>query len=147
MRVFVTESLPAPAKQIYDLLADYRVGHPSILPRAFHGLVVEEGGQGAGTVIRFQTTVMGKTETLQGVVTEPEAGRVLVESYPEKGMVTRFVVDPVTSETCTLTIETEWQPRGMMGLLERLVAPAMLRGIFREEIGNIRRRVAAAFRS
>ncbi len=144
MRVYVTESLAAPAKGVYDLLADYRVGHPSILPRAFHGLVVEEGGQGAGAVIRFQTTVLGKTETLRGIVTEPEAGRVLVESYPEKGMVTRFVVDALAAETCGLTIETEWQPRGISGLFERLFAPPMLRRIFREEIGNIRRRVAPA---
>lgn len=142
MHVFVTEPLPAPAKVVYDLLADYRVGHPSILPRSFHDLVIEEGGQGAGTVIRFQTTFLGRTESLRGLITEPEPGRVLVESYPAKEMVTRFVVDPVTPEACTLTIETEWQPRGISGVFERMFAPPMLRRIFREEIGNIRKRVA-----
>jgi len=141
MRVFVTESLPAAAKVVYDLLADYRAGHPSILPASFHGLVIEEGGQGAGTVIRFQTTFLGQTETLRGVISEPEPGRVLVESYPAKDMVTRFLVEPATGASCRLTIETEWQPRGLSGLFERLLAPPLLRRIFREEIGNIRRKV------
>ena len=144
MRVFVTEPLSAPAKTVYDLLADYRVGHPSVLPRSFHDLVIEEGGQGAGTVIRFQTTFLGRTESLRGLITEPEPGRLLVESYPAKEMVTRFVVDPATPETCTLTIETEWQPRGISGLFERWFAPPMLRRIFREEIGNIRRHLTPA---
>ena len=137
-RVAVTEPVPAAAERVYALLADYRVGHPSILPaKYFHNLVVEEGGVGEGTVIRFQMTALGKTRTARGVVTEPEPGRRLVESYPESGMVTSFLVEPRTSDSCDLTIATEWQPRGLAGLFERLVVPPLLRKIYREEIGNI----------
>ena len=143
-RVAVTRPVPAAAERVYALLADYRVGHPSILPsKYFHGLIVEEGGVGAGTVIRFQMTALGKTRTVRGVVSEPEPGRKLVETYPESGMVTSFLVEPRTSDSCDLTIATEWQPRGLSGLFERLVVPPLLRKIYREEIGNIARAFAS----
>ncbi len=143
-RVAVTQPVPAAAERVYTLLADYRVGHPSILPtKYFHGLVVEEGGVGDGTVIRFQMTALGKTRIVRGVVSEPEPGRRLVETYPESGMVTSFILSPRTGDSCELTIATEWQPRGLAGLLERLVVPPLLRKIYREEIGNIARAVAA----
>lgn len=141
-RVAVTRPIPAAAETVYRLLADYRVGHPSILPpKYFHDLVVEEGGVGEGTVVRFQMTALGKTCTVRGVVTEPEPGRKLVETYPESGMVTSFLVRPQTSDSCELTIATEWQPRGLSGLFERLFIPPLLRKIYREEIGNIVRAV------
>lgn len=139
-RVAVTETLSAAAEPVYRLLADYRVGHPSILPaKYFHDLVVEEGGVGEGTVIRFQMTALGKTRTVRGVVSEPEPGRKLVETYPESGMVTSFLVEPRGSDSCELTIATEWEPRGLSGLIERLLVPPLLRKIYREEIGNISR--------
>ena len=40
-------------------------------------IIVEEGGVGAGTRIRFTMTVLGKTVTLRADVTEPVPGRVL----------------------------------------------------------------------
>jgi hypothetical protein len=40
-------------KRAYSILADYRIGHPSILPHQFTSMEVEQGGVGAGTIIRF----------------------------------------------------------------------------------------------
>ena len=34
----------APAKRVYDILADYHNGHSRILPAAFREFVVEQGG-------------------------------------------------------------------------------------------------------
>jgi len=52
--VSVSEEVPAPASAVYAVLADYREGHPAILPkRHFPSFAIEEGGIGAGTVIRF----------------------------------------------------------------------------------------------
>ena len=45
--------IPAQAQKVYDLLADYRVGHPAILPKEFTKLEVLEGGRGAGTKTRI----------------------------------------------------------------------------------------------
>jgi len=42
--------------------------------------VVEEGGIGAGTVIRFQMRILGRLRTFHAAITEPEPGGVLVET-------------------------------------------------------------------
>ena len=49
IRVTGIARIDAPAAKVYGILADYHVGHPSILPPAFRNLIVEEGGVGAGT--------------------------------------------------------------------------------------------------
>src|SRR5215204_3004132 len=50
----------APARRVYDMIADYRNGHPRIVPpKYFTSLDVEEGGVGDGTVIRFTMRVLG----------------------------------------------------------------------------------------
>jgi len=93
----VSEStvIAAPPARVYAILADYRVGHPGILPQPpFHSYELETGGQGAGTIMRFKMTALGRTENFRGAVTEPEPGRVLVETYFETKTVTTFTVEP-----------------------------------------------------
>ena len=51
--VSAEREIAAPAKRVYRILADYQQHHPRILPNAFSGFRVEEGGIGAGTVIRI----------------------------------------------------------------------------------------------
>ncbi len=51
--------IDAPAQQIYDVLADYENGHPNILPKEhFSDLVIESGGKGNGTIIRFKMILL-----------------------------------------------------------------------------------------
>jgi hypothetical protein len=89
-------TINAPAALVYSIIADYRDGHPHILPKPyFLGLEVERGGFGAGTVIRFRVRVMGKTQAFRAAVTEPEPGRVLVESDLDGGPQTTFTVEPL----------------------------------------------------
>lgn len=74
-------AMDAPAEIVYNILADYQVGHPAILPEPyFTGLSVEQGGRGAGTVIITRMKVMGAERTFRMAVTEPQPGCVLVES-------------------------------------------------------------------
>jgi hypothetical protein len=57
-QVSASADVRAPAEKVYAILADYRHGHPQIVPRPPFGLLeVEQGGYGAGTVIRFQKFV------------------------------------------------------------------------------------------
>jgi hypothetical protein len=135
-RIEESAKIAAPPARVYGIVADYHAGHPRILPRAFHDLVVEKGGVGDGTVIRFQVTVLGRTATLRGVVTEPEPGRVLVESYPENGNVTTFIIDPIDGGRATrMTISTIMQGRGgILGAIERWGFTRTLRPIYREEL-------------
>lgn len=72
--------IPARRERVYNILANYREGHPRILPKQFSNLVVEQGGLGAGTVIRFQMSVFGRKQTFRAEISEPEPGRVLVET-------------------------------------------------------------------
>jgi polyketide cyclase/dehydrase/lipid transport protein len=128
--------IPAPPERVYGIVADYRGGHPRILPKQMHDLVVEQGGVGDGTVIRFQMTVLGGTHTLRAVITEPEPGRVLVERYPETGNVTTFIADPLDGGRATrMTISTVMRAKGVRGAVERLLLQRILPPIYREELG------------
>ncbi len=41
--------LEAPSEEVYATIADYRQGHPNMLPKELYDLQVEQGGYGAGT--------------------------------------------------------------------------------------------------
>ena len=75
--------IDAPPEHVYGIIADYHVGHPSILPKAFKNFVVEKGGTGAGTIIRFEVHAFRTVTRFRAIVTEPEPGRVLVETNVE----------------------------------------------------------------
>jgi hypothetical protein len=139
MHVFAERTVPAPAAAVYALLADYRNGHPSILPPAFSDLEVLRGGIGAGTEIRYALTLAGRKQVVEASVYEPDPGRVLSEAYPDKSAVTRFTVEPEGSQS-RVRIETTWElSRAIAGLFERLIAPRLFRKLYTEELDLIER--------
>src|SRR5215813_4481274 len=91
----VEETLAARPEVIWNILIDYREGHPSILPKVFSPLVIEEGGNGAGTVMRFSTRIGGTTRNFHHIVSTPEPGRVLVEANTDGSGETTFTLMPV----------------------------------------------------
>lgn len=126
--------IPAPPEVVYGIIADYHHGHPRILPRPpFGELIVEEGGVGAGTRIRFTMRVAGKTSTGRGLISEPEPGRVLAETYDSSGAVTTFTVDP-EGDGSRVTIATDYDQPGIKGAVERLLVPASFRKIYAQEL-------------
>lgn len=131
----------APSDVVYDLIADYRNGHPNILPKQyFEWLEVERGGRGEGTVIRFQMRVLGQSRVLRAIVTEPEPGRVLVETDTSgTGPVTTFTVEPEEYGS-SVTFSTELiSAGGPLGLLERFVLRRVLRRIYARELEQLTR--------
>jgi len=145
-RVAASRRIEAPAAAVYGVFADYREAHPRILPTSFFGpLVVEQGGYGAGTIIRVEGRVAGRSRFLRGIVTEPEPGRLLVESYPEDRMVTSFRVEAEPGGgACTATITTDSpRPSGIAGWIEERVARWILARVFREELELVAAYVAA----
>jgi Polyketide cyclase / dehydrase and lipid transport len=129
--------LPAPAAEVYALLADYRHGHPRILPPAFSDLTVLEGGVDAGTRIRYRLTLAGRAREITARIAEPAPGRVLTETDVDTGAVTTFTVDPAGDKS-RLRIETTWQPnRVVVGLVARLLAPPLLRRLYAQELDLI----------
>ncbi|MBB4636853.1 SRPBCC family protein [Longimicrobium terrae] len=137
--VSVTAPVDAPAATVYGILTDYRKAHPRILPRPnFGDLVVEEGGRGAGTLFRVDIKEGPRMRTLRMRATEPEPGRVLVESDVESDMVTTFTVDPRDGgKRCEVTIATAWTRGGVRGMVERLAAPRLMRPVYLQEIRNL----------
>lgn len=144
IRAMSSALIPASPPTVYGLIADYHRGHPSILPpKYFENLTVEQGGVGAGTRISFEMRSFGTVQRFRGDVTEPEPGRRLVETYPDMGIETVFTVDPVDGgRRSRVTIATSYRRPGLRGWLERLVAPAFLRGVYAAELRLLAERAA-----
>jgi hypothetical protein len=138
IRVVAAREIAAPTDRVYRILADYREHHPKILPPAFTEFTVEEGGTGAGTVIRFAVRAGGRTQRHHQRIDEPEPGRVLVEQEVGRDLRTTFTVTPAGSGS-HVRIETAWSARGIQGLVERLVAPRLLAPIYADELERLDR--------
>jgi hypothetical protein len=135
--ITATASVPAEPKRVYAAIADYHNGHPNIVPKEFSNMVVEKGGVGAGTVIRFQMSVFGKKQTYRAAITEPEPGRVLVETdLDANGAVPTFIVDPdQASGHSRVTITTEFPVRrGLAGKIESFLSTRLLRPMYVREL-------------
>jgi hypothetical protein len=140
-RVVSSARVAAPAEVAYRLIADYRDGHPRIVPpKYFSNLVVEEGGYGAGTRFTIDMTVLGKTQRMRAVVEEPQPGRVLVERDVDRGLVTTFEVVPAGGGSCDVTFTTD-MPRkpGIAGAIEQFLTKWILPKIYREELAQLER--------
>jgi len=146
--VSVSAVIPARRERVYALISNYRDGHPRILPKQFTSLIVEEGGLGAGTVIRFQLSVFGRKQTFRAAITEPEPGRVLVETnLDSNGAVTTFTVNPGTAPADShVTIATELPVRsGFLGRMERTLSTLLLRPMYIKELENLARVATGPF--
>ena len=142
-RVSAERVLDAPADVVYHLIADYREHHrpEGFLPPAFTDLVVEQGGVGTGTVIRFTKKLAGQSRTTTAAVTEPAPGRVLVETGP--GVVTTFTVEPAGAQRARVRFDTVMEASGLQGLLTRLFAPGMLRPLYADELARLEQHARA----
>lgn len=140
--------IPARRERVYSLISNYNDGHPRILPRQFSSLVVEQGGIGAGTVIRFQMSVFGRKQTFRAAITEPEPGRVLVETdLDSNGAVTTFTVSPGGAPADSqVTVSTELPVRtGFLGKIEKTLTTLLLRPIYVKELENLARVATGPF--
>jgi hypothetical protein len=140
--------IPARRERVYSLIANYKDGHQRILPKQFSNLTVEAGGIGAGTVIRFEMTLFGWKHTFRAAVTEPDPGRVLVETNLDSNRaVTTFTVGPGSAPAdSTVTISTELPVRsGFAGRIARTLSTLLLRPIYVKELENLARVATGPF--
>lgn len=131
--------LAARPEDVYATIADYHQGHPSILPKEnLYDLRVEQGGYGAGTIIRFKARILGIEQAFYHRVSEPEPGRVLVEQDIEEGqnITTTFTITPLEGgKKSQVEIKTTMKPSpGLKGLVERLLVPRSNVPIYRKEL-------------
>lgn len=139
IKVQVTDVLIARPEDVYATIADYRNGHPYIIPKEnFSDLQIEQGGYGAGTVMRFKVKVLGVERVMHHRVTEPEPGRMLIEQDIDsvQNVVTTFTVTPVENGQKSLVeISTTMTPGpGLQGVVERFVVPMVNTPIYRKEL-------------
>ena len=138
--VSASKLISAPAERVYDLIADYRNGHPRILPKPyFVSLDVDQGGYGAGTVVHFQIKLMGRVQTFHSTITEPEPRHVLVETDMNTGAVTTFTVDPGSQgQESFVTITTTTNvPNGISGRLQGWLTTKLLQPIYEKELDQL----------
>jgi hypothetical protein len=130
--------IKAAPSDVYNVLADYRVGHNAVLPKPyFVKMDVLEGGFGAGTLIHVDMEVYGVKRRMRMSVSEPQKGYILQEVDLDTGTETQFIFKPVEGGT-HLTIHTKMNfGEGFMGFLEKLTTPAITRGIYKKELANI----------
>jgi uncharacterized protein YndB with AHSA1/START domain len=141
VRIEAERTIDAAVERVYPCIADYRQHHPKWLPSAFSNLVVEEGGIGAGTVVRFDLRLGGPARHFRARIDEPEPGRLLRETSLGTPSVTTFEVVP-DGDRSRVRITTDWMPAGgLQGMIERLVAPTMLRRLYRQELDGLDRYV------
>lgn len=138
IRVVTDGTVAAPSAAVYGYLTDYRQHHPQFLPDAFSGWSVEEGGVGAGTVVRFTVTAGGRQRAYRMAVTEPEPGRVLTETDTTSSLVTTWTVDAEGPQSSKVQIETTWQGAGGVGgFFEKRFAPVAMRRIYAEALAKL----------
>ena len=143
-RATASAVVEAPPELVYGTIADYHKGHPSILPtQYFISLEVEQGGVGAGTVFNCRMKVFGNIQSFRAVISEPEPGRVIVETgLDEGGVVTTFVVEPVNTgkhAAVTITTDGSTRRRGVLGSIEGLLATRFLERVYRKELRQLAR--------
>jgi hypothetical protein len=139
----------APPADVYSIIANYRDEHRHILPPQFSDLTVDEGGIGAGTIIRFKMRLLGSKQKFRAAVTEPEPGRVLVETdLDNNNAVTTFTVDSGSAPgQCHVTISTDLPVRnGLLGNIERFLSKKLLLPIYIRELELLAARAANAKR-
>jgi uncharacterized protein YndB with AHSA1/START domain len=144
IHVDLERTIPAPPARVHAALADYQ-GRARILPGNYLDWTVEEGGQGAGTVVSYRLRAGRRARHYRLEVAEPTPGVTLVERDRESSLVTTWILNPTPSGTATdLRLSTIWEGAGGIGgLFERAFAPRGLRRIHGELLDNLTRRLGA----
>lgn len=134
--IIAERRLAAPPELLYLCLANYRDHHrpDGFLPDAFSDFEVIRGGVGAGTEASWTVTTGGRPRAIRAKITEPEPGRVLLETAD--GVQTTFTVDPAP-DGATVRFETVIDDPGVQGVLTRLFAERLLRPVYEDELTRL----------
>ena len=134
----------APPGAVYAAIADYRESHPQIVPpNFFRNFVVERGGVGAGTIVRFEAVVFGRGFPMRSEITEPIPGRVLAERDMDRGTYTTFTVEPRDDgRSSFVTISTTFPARsgrlgGLLAGMERAFMQRLLVPMYHQELRRL----------
>jgi Polyketide cyclase / dehydrase and lipid transport len=142
-----TERLVAASPQrVRAFLVDYQNNRPRILPAEyFRDYRVEQGGDGAGTVISYRLRAGGRERAYRMRVEEPtEGGPILEERDTGSSLVTTWTLNPAgEGEQTMVSLTSRWEgASGIGGFFERMFAPRALRRLY----GEVLERLSAELR-
>jgi hypothetical protein len=131
VRATATRDVAAPPQRVYALLRDYRNGRPRILTENYEEYQVEDGGEGAGTVVSYRFKAGRSDRRYRLRVDEPQPGRILRERDEGTTFETTWDVTG-TPAGSRVVVTSQWDGAdGIMGILERTFAPLGMRRIYR----------------
>jgi hypothetical protein len=133
----------AAPERAFAALGDYDGTRARLLTEHFSEYEVREGGQGAGTVVRWKLAATSKRtrDCLMSVSTPRED--TLVERDANSTMVTTWTVSPA-GEGAQVRVETTWSGAGGIGgFFERAFAPAGLRRIYDQQLAKLETELAS----
>jgi hypothetical protein len=135
-------------ENVYALVADYREGRPRILPPAFLDYVVEEGGAGVGTVVRYRLRAGRRERQYRMRVDEARIGAddgALTETDTSSSFATSWALKAAEGGRRTaVQISSRWEGTGGVGgFFERLFAPTALRRLHVETLDRLASEMAA----
>jgi hypothetical protein len=126
----------APPQRVLEFLRDYREERPKILTDNYSAYRVEQGGDGAGTVIAYHFAAGGRERDYRLHVEDSRDG-ALHERDEFSSFVSTWRVTPDGAGS-RVTLEASWQgASGIGGLFERTFAPLGLRRIFDEVLARL----------
>jgi hypothetical protein len=130
-----SRTLDAPPERVLEFLRDYRDARPRILTDNYTAYRVEQGGQGAGTVIGYHFAAGGRERDYLLAVEENRDA--LVERDQLSSFVNRWTVGAEGAGS-SVTVEASWQGAGGIGgVFERTFAPLGLRRIYAQVLDKL----------
>ena len=132
-------TIAASPDTVYEFLADYSERRPRILTPNFSDYSVEEGGQGAGTVVRYRMGA-GRERPYRMRVEEAERGSLIKERDTDSSFTTTWELSPADGgESTRVRVTVEWDgASGVAGIFERLFAPGGVRGVYSGVLENLK---------
>jgi hypothetical protein len=138
VRASARKPINAAPEQVLEFLRDYRGARPQILTGNYTAYRVEQGGQGAGTVLAYHFAAGGRERDYRLEVEESDGA--LTERDQLSSFVAIWTVAPGVDGS-VVTLEASWNgAAGIGGFFEGVFAPLGLRRIF----GEVLNRLAAA---
>ncbi len=131
--------------EVYAFLKDY-TKRSQILTDNYLNYKVEEGGNGAGTVVTYRLHAANRERGYHIQVSDPGTGKTLQESDTGSSLVTIWTMTPEADGQKThVQIASDWEGgKGVGGFFEKTFAPLGLKRIYTEILGKLSTTFAGA---
>jgi hypothetical protein len=134
----------AEPEKVYAILSDYKNERPRLLTPNFLDYKVEQGGQGAGTVVSYRLHAANRERPYKMRVSTAQKNALLVEQDENSSLVTKWSLSPFhAGQRTKVQVSTTWEgSSGVGGFFERTFAPLGVRSIYNAMLAKLSNTVA-----